>query len=274
MAINVNTNVSAMTAQRYLNAATDGMQKSMERLSSGYKINSARDDAAGLQISNRLNSQSRGLDVAVRNANDGISMIQTAEGATQEVGEIVKRMRELSVQSASDTLDNAERAYIQTEVDELVAELDRIAGTTNFNGVSLMDGSVPSVDVQVGVGNTAADSITLTLGDLRAATLGVNALDVSTSGAASTAIGTLDTALDAINTQRATFGAVQNRLSSTLANINTYSENISASKSRIMDADFAKEAASLSKYQTMQQAGIAILGQANAMNQGALRLVG
>ena len=274
MALTVNTNLTSMSSVNSLNRTQSALSNTFGRISSGLRINRAADDAAGFAVAENLDATSRSLDVAARNANDGISMIQTAEGATQEVGEIVKRMRELSVQSASDTLDNAERAYIQTEVDELVAELDRIATTTNFNGVSLMDGSVPSVDVQVGVGNTAADSITLTLGDLRAATLGVNGLDVSTSGAASTAIGTLDTALDTINSQRATFGAVQNRLSSTLANINTYSENISASKSRIMDADFAKEAASLSKYQTMQQAGIAILGQANAMNQGALRLVG
>lgn len=274
MALTVNTNLTSMSSVNSLNRTQSALSNTFGRISSGLRINRAADDAAGFAVAENLDATSRSLDVAARNANDGISMIQTAEGATQEVGEIVKRMRELSVQSASDTLDNAERAYIQTEVDELVAELDRIATTTNFNGVSLMDGSVPSVDVQVGVGNTAADSITLTLGDLQAATLGVNGLDVSTSGAASTAIGTLDTALDTINSQRATFGAVQNRLSSTLANISTYSENISASKSRIMDADFAKEAAALSKYQTMQQAGIAILGQANAMNQGALRLVG
>lgn len=276
MALTVNTNVSAMSSITNLNRTNRALQGTLSRISSGSRIEKAGDDAAGLAVAENLSSAARSLRVASRNANDGIAMIQTAEGATSEVGNVLKRMRELAVQSASDTLDDGERAYIQDEFLELAGEVDRIANVTEFNGVALGDGTSASLDVQVGVNNTANDRITVTLGDLGAATLGVDTatLDLSTAAGARTALTAFDTALDTVNGYRSDYGASQNRLGSAVRNLEVYTQNLASAESGIRDADFAFEAAQMAKEQIMQQAGVAILGQANAINQGALRLIG
>ena len=276
MGLTVNTNLAAMNAVKSLNASNKSLQGSLGRIASGSRINKAGDDAAGLAVAENLDAAGRSLKVAQRNANDGISVIQTAEGATGEVGNILKRMRELAVQSASDTLANGERAYIQDEFTQLTAEVGRISSVTEFNGVALGDGSVATINVQVGINDTANDRIAITLGDLRAATLGVDgtSIDMSTSAGGQAALTTLDTAIDTVNGYRSDYGSVQNRLDSSIRNLETYQENLAAAKSSIKDTDFAAEAAEMAKFQIMQQAGQSILGQANQLNQGAIRLIG
>lgn len=274
MALTVNTNLASMGALNNLNRTQHRLGGTFERISSGLRVNRAADDAAGLAVAENLDSSIRSLAAAKRNSNDGLSVIQVAEGATQEVANMLKRMRELAVQSSSDTLDTAERAYIQDEVNALLLEVDRIATVTNFNGVPLSDGTTATLDVQVGIDDTVNDRITVSLGDLGATTLAINALDVDDSTNARASITVLDAAMDTVNQYRSTFGAIQNRLESAIRNTETYEENLSGAKSRILDADFAKEAADLSKMQIMQQAGVAILGQANQINSGAVRLLG
>ena len=212
----------------------------------------------------------------MRNTNDGISIISTAEGAANEVGSILKRMRELAVQSSSETLDDDERAYIQDEFTELTSEVDRISAVTEFNGLQLSDGSDTQLQVQVGVDNSADDRITITLGDLTASTLGVDtgSVDLSSSGAAQTAIDTIDTAIDSVSSYRSKFGAVENRLNSALNNLENYTENLQSAESQIRDADFAYETAEMSKNQIMQQASTSVLAQAKTVSQGALNLIG
>ncbi len=276
MGLTVNTNLAAMNAVKSLNQSNRSLQGSLGRIASGSRINKAGDDAAGLAVAENLDAAGRSLNVAQRNANDGISVIQTAEGATGEVGHILKRMRELAVQSASDTLANGERAYIQDEFTQLTAEVDRISAVTEFNGVALGDGSTATIDVQVGINDTANDRIAITLGDLRSATLSVDAasIDMSTSAGGQAALTTLDTAIDTVNGYRSDYGSVQNRLDSSIRNLETYQESLAAAKSSIKDTDFAAEAAEMAKFQIMQQAGQSILGQANQLNQGAIRLIG
>jgi len=276
MALTVNTNVSSMTALGHLNGTNRNLESTFSRISSGLRINKAGDDAAGLAVAENLAAEQQSLRQAARNTNDGISVIQTAEGATNEVGDILKRMRELAVQSSSETLANSERAYIQDEYTQLAEEIDRISEVTNFNGVSLSNGSKGTVDVQVGIFNTTNDRISISLGDLRATSLGVDAgnMSMSSAGSAQAALTALDTSIDSINKIRSQFGSAQNRLESSLNNLHAYTENLAGAESRIRDADFAFETAQMSKFQTMQQAGIAILGQANGLTQGALRLIG
>lgn len=276
MALTVNTNVSSMTALGHLNRTNSNLESTFSRISSGLRINKAGDDAAGLAVAENLAAEQQSLRQAARNTNDGISVIQTAEGATNEVGDILKRMRELAVQSSSETLANSERAYIQDEYTQLADEINRISSVTNFNGVSLSDGSQTSIDVQVGIFNTANDRISISLGDLRATSLGVDTANMSMSSSASAqaALTALDTSIDSINKIRSQFGSAQNRLESSLNNLHAYTENLAGAESRIRDADFAFETAQMSKFQTMQQAGVAILGQANGLTQGALRLIG
>jgi flagellin len=211
----------------------------------------------------------------MRNTNDGISVIQTAEGAADEVVNIVKRMRELAVQSSSETLNDDERAYIQEEYEALTSEVDRIAQSTEFNGLSLSNGGTTQLDVQVGVKNTAHDRIAIDLGDMRGTVLGVDVLsiDMSTATTAQSAIDTLDTALDTVNGYRSDFGATQNRLDNAMSNLETYSQTLASAESQIRDADFAFETAEMAKQQIMQQAGISILSQANTVNQGVLSLL-
>lgn len=272
MPLTVNTNMTSLYSQGYLENTTRKLQSTFNRISSGLRITRAGDDAAGLAVAENLDATSRSLRQAARNTNDGISVIQTAEGATNEVANIIKRMRELAVQSASDTLGNSERAYIDDEYQQLTSEIDRIANITNFNGVQLTDGSA-NVDVQVGAQNSGNDLITIIVGDLRSTTLGLPA-DLLTSANARTALDDLDTAMGTVNSYRSNFGAVQNRLESTLRNLTTYTENLTAAESRIRDADFAYESSEMTKYQTMQQAGTAILGQANQLTQASLQLIG
>lgn len=377
MAINVNTNVSAMTAQRYLNGATDGMQKSMERLSSGYKINSARDDAAGLQISNRLNSQSRGLDMAVKNANDGISIAQTAEGAMNETTNILQRMRDLALQSSNGSNSRGERVAIQEEVTALNDELNRIAETTSFGGNKLLNGTFGDKSFQIGA--SSGEAVQLTIGNMRSDTvdmggkayvataakdadwtvsagttdltlgytdvhgeaknLTINAkegddieqlatyingqsedvkasvgedgklqlfaasnkvatdvtiggglggeigfgaaeqktvadVDVTTVAGSQMAVSVIDGALKTVDSQRAELGAFQNRFGHAISNLDNINENVNASRSRIVDTDYAKETTAMTKSQILQQASTSILAQAKQSPSAALSLLG
>lgn len=275
MSMVVQSNPTAMNALGNLNKTTRGLQSTFQNISSGLRINNAADDAAGLGVAENLEAEQMSLRQAQRNTHDGISVIQTAEGATNEVGDILKRMRELAVQSSSETLHNNERQYIQDEFTQLTGEVDRIADVTEFNGISLTNATSAGLDVQVGIHNSGDDRINVSLGDLRATTLQVDSANLALDNTASAqaALTTLDSALDQVNGYRSDYGAVQNRLESALNNLETYTENTAASESRIRDADFAHETAEMSKFQIMQQAGVAILGQANGINQGALRLI-
>jgi len=377
MAINVNTNVSAMTAQRYLNGATDGMQKSMERLSSGYKINSARDDAAGLQISNRLNSQSRGLDMAVKNANDGISIAQTAEGAMNETTNILQRMRDLALQSSNGSNSRSERIAIQEEVTALNDELNRIAETTSFGGNKLLNGTFGSQSFQIGA--SSGEAVQLSMGNMRSDTmdmggkayiaqdgksadwtvsagttdltlgytdvhgeakeLTINAkagddmeqlatyingqsedvkasvgeegklqlfaasnkvatdvtiggglgaeigfgaaqdrtvadVDVTSVAGSQLAVSVIDGALKTVDSQRAELGAFQNRFGHAISNLDNINENVNASRSRIVDTDYARETTAMTKSQILQQASTSVLAQAKQSPSAALSLLG
>jgi flagellin len=276
MALVVNTNTASLNAINNLNQTTRDLQGTYGRISSGMRIARAADDAAGLGVAESLESQSVSGRQAMRNTNDGISVIQTAEGATDEVSNILVRMRELAVQSSSETLNDDERAYIQTEFEQLSDEIDRIAASTTFNGTALADGTNTSLDVQVGINNSADDRITITLGDLTASTLGVDtgSVDLSTAAGAQAAIDVFDTALDSVSEIRSDYGAVQNRLDSALANMETYVENLEGAESQIRDADFAYETAELARNQILQQAGVSVLAQAKNMNQGVLNLLG
>ena len=275
MALVINHNLSSLTAQRNLSNTGRSLGKAFERVSSGLRVNSAADDAAGLGVAENLEAASRSARVAMRNTNDGISVVQTAEGATSEVGNILKRMRELAVQSSSETLDSTERGYIQDEFTALTAEVDRIAQVTEFNGLKLTNASNTSLAIQVGVNNSTNDRISISMGDLTASTLGVGTSQMSLNSVASaqSAISDLDTALDSVNGYRSTYGAAQNRLTNSLVNLEVYSENLVSAESRIRDADFAHETAEMAKLQIMQQAGLSVLSQTGAAQQGVLSLI-
>ncbi|MGC9401325.1 flagellin [Vibrio genomosp. F10] len=376
MAINVNTNVSAMTAQRYLNGAADGTQKSMERLSSGYKINSARDDAAGLQIANRLTSQSRGLDMAVKNANDGISIAQTAEGAMNETTNILQRMRDLSLQSSNGSNSRSERVAIQEEVSALNNELNRIAETTSFGGNKLLNGSFGTQSFQIGA--SSGEAVMLNMGNMRSDTMAMGGrsyvatngqspdwkvdaatdltlnyndqngvakslsieakqgddleqlatyingqsedvkasvgeegklqlfassqkvsgdvtiggglggeigfgagqdmtvadVDVTTVAGSQQGVSIIDSALTAVDSQRASLGAFQNRFGHAISNLDNINENVNQSRSRIQDTDYAKETTQMTKSQILQQASTSVLAQAKQSPSAALSLLG
>ncbi len=271
MGLRVNTNIASMTAQRNLNAVSTRLSGNFARLSSGLRIASASDDAAGLGISERMRSQIRSFAVAGRNAQDGVSLTQTAEGALQEVGNNLTRMRELAVQAANGTLNATDRATLDNEFQELSAEIDRIATQTTFNGVALLDGSSASLDIQVGV--NAAETITVALADSTAATLAVDTLDVTSIANAGTAIAALDAAIDTVSTSRGTLGASQNRMTSAIASIANAKENLAAAESRIRDVDVAAETADLTRNSILQQAAVSVLSQANVQPQLALRLL-
>jgi len=275
MALTVRTNLSAMNAANSLKKTQGSLSNTLGRISSGMRINSAADDAAGLGVATQLTTQADSMEQAMRNANDGISIIQTAEGATNEVTNILNRMRELAVQSASETLSNDERVYINEEFDQLNQEISRISEVTEFNGVALANNTTTAIGVQVGIDAATTSQIDISLGDLRASALGtgVDALDLSTSTGALTAITAIDTAIDDVSSQRSTLGSVQNRLESSLANSTDYLESLRAAESQIMDADFAKESTEMSKFQIMQQAGVASLAQAKNINQAVLSLL-
>lgn len=273
MAITVKTNVAANGALNDLNRTTRALSRNFERISSGLRISRAADDAAGLGVAESLRADAASAKVAARNINDGISIIAVAEGATGEVASILVRLRELAIQSMSETLATTERTYIDDEADELVAEVARIAAVTEFNGVTLTDGSTTQMDVQVGIQNTANDVITITLGDLTTTTLGVNVLDLSSAANASTGLTLLDAALQTVAQNRSNFGAVENRLDNALNNIETFTESTIAAESRIRDADFGAETAHLAQNQILQQAGVSVLAQAKNLNQVALTLI-
>ena len=273
MALVVKTNSAANNAISNLNRTSRALSRNFEKISTGLRIARAADDAAGLGVADKLRALSHSADQAARNINDGISFIGVADGAANEVGSILTRLRELAVQSSSETLANSERSYIQDETDQLVSEVARIAAVTEFDGHALTDGSSTQVDVQVGVRNTGNDRITLQLGDLTTTALGLVSLDLSTATAAQSAIDTIDTAIDSVNSVRSNYGAVENRLGNALNNIETFSEANKTGESRIRDADFGIETANLSQNQILQQAGVSILAQAKNINQSALSLL-
>lgn len=273
MALTVNYNSASGDAMNNVSRTQRNLAKSFARISSGLRITSAADDAAGLAVSEKMDADTRSLRQAHRNTNDGISVIQTVEGATEEVSDMLKRMRELAVQSRSETLDATSRGYADEEYKALYAEIDRISDVTEFNGVALGNAD-KTINVQVGIGSSSTnDVIGISLEDFGSAQLALQT-DINSTTNAGTALDKLDTAIDSVNSLRSGFGAVQNRMESALNNLETYTENLSSSASRIRDADFAFETAELSKHQIMQQAGISILGQANGLNSGALRLIG
>ncbi|NWO02277.1 MAG: flagellin FliC [Idiomarinaceae bacterium] len=272
MGLYVNTNVSSLNAQRQLMNSGNGLDTAFERLSSGFRINSAADDAAGLQISSRMTSQVQGLDQAVRNANDGISVAQTAEGALQETTDSLQRIRQLAIQSQNGVNSDEDRIALQKEVDALTAEISRVASTTEFAGKKLLDGNFGE---QFLVGANAGQNIGVSITQgFDAAGLGIDALAVSSAGGASSAISVIDGALSTVNAQRADLGAVQNRFQSTISNLSNISENVTSARSRIRDTDFAAETANLTKFQIQQQASTTILAQANQRPQAALSLLG
>ncbi|MBG9989610.1 flagellin N-terminal helical domain-containing protein [Pseudoalteromonas sp. NZS37] len=271
MALTVNSNIASINSQRNLANSTNDLSTSFERLSSGLRVNSAKDDAAGLQIGSRLTTQVNGLNQAARNANDGISISQTAEGALDETTSMLQRMRVLSIQSANGSNSDDDRAALQKEFLQLKEEIDRIAETTTFGGVNVLNGTY-SAEFQVGAdaNQTISVSIATSMG---ATGLGVNADTISTAAGAQIAIDSIDDALKIVNDVRADLGAKQNRFSSTIRNLSNVAENVSASRSRIMDADFAAESASLARNQVLQQASSTILAQANQQPQIALSLL-
>ena len=266
----IGTNVAALRATNASNSASAALQTSIERLSTGKRINSAKDDAAGLAIAASLTSQIRGPNQAIRNAHDGIALSQTADGALGEVTNILQRVRELAVQSASGTYSNADRTNLQAEVTELTGQLTDIQSKTNFNGVSLLGSAASTVKIQTG--SAATDTVTLNVGGLDLS--GVTGSDISTAGGATTALGALDTALAAVNTTRASLGAGQSRLSSVVNNLTTNVANLTDARSRIEDVDFSTETTSLAKAQILSQASTALLAQANQSQQGVLKLLG
>lgn len=275
MAIVVNSNIASLNAQRNLSSSQNNLNVSMRRLSSGLRINSAKDDAAGLAISDRMTSQIRGLNQAVRNANDGISMAQTAEGALQETTNLLQRMREIAVQAANDTNTTNDRTSLNAEFTQLVAEIDRISSNTQFNSQNLLDGTYEGSgnEAVFHVGANADQTISINIASMASADLGVDSSDVTSQANANTAITTIDTAIQSVDTERGNLGAVQSRLESTIANLSNVSENIAASRSRILDADIAMETSAMTKANILQQAGVSVLAQANQQPQLALSLL-
>jgi flagellin len=273
MALTVRTNIASMMASGQLNRTSKNLTATLGRVSSGFRINSAADDAAGLGVATNLETTTISQRQGIRNANDGISIIQTAESATNEVTDILQRMRELAIQSSSETLDNDERAYIEDEFDQLQEEMARIASVTEFNGISLTDSTTTQLDVQVGVYDATSSRITIELGDLQTSSLGIDALSLGTVTQAQAAIDAIDAALGTVNSVRSQLGAVQNRIESAISNATIYVEALSGAESQIRDADFATETADLTKFQIMQQAGVAALAQAKNINQSVISLL-
>jgi flagellin len=274
MGLRVNTNVTSINAQRNLAQVSDRLAGNFRRLSTGLRIATAADDAAGLAISERLRSQVASLDQAKRNANDGISLVQTGEGALNEVSSILTRLRELAIQSSNGTVSATDKNTLNQEFTSLVSEINRIGSSTEFNGIKLLDGSSSSITFQVGAGtNSAVDTLSVALSPALSTTLSLNSLDIGSAGNTSTAIANIDTAINTISGLRGTLGAVQNRLGSTINNLGVAVENLSAAESRIRDVDVAYETSQLTRNQILQQASIAVLSQANALPQSALRLL-
>ena len=280
MASTINTNLPSLNAQRNLSASAGSLTTSMQRLSSGLRVNSAKDDAAGLAIAERMHAQVRGMNVAIRNANDGISLAQTAEGALGKIGENLQRMRELAVQSANDTNGSTDRTSLDNEFKELAAENLRVIQNTKFNGQELLTGSggnSGSFAFQIGANTQADNQVTIPTTDMiTAMTSSTQGSTASLGSTALTALGAmtaLDDAIEKVNSQRSKFGAAQNRFDAIIANLQVSSENQAAARGRIMDADFAVESANLARAQILQQAGTAMLAQANQMPQSVLKLL-
>lgn len=274
MSLFVNTNVSSLNAQRQLFDSGNALSTSFERLSSGFRINRAADDAAGLQITDRFQSQIEGLNQSVRNANDAISLVQTAEGALSETTSSLQRIRTLAIQSQNGINSSADRTALQQEVTALVAELSRIGTDTSFAGNTILSGSF-SATFQVGANAGQTIGVNLSRsGGFGASGLSVGTVDISTAAGASAALTAIDTAISTIGAQRASLGALQNRFQSTIRNLSTVSENLSGAQSRIKDTDFATETANLTRNQIIQQASTSVLAQANQRPQSALSLLG
>lgn len=278
MGLRINTNVPALVAQRNLRTTRGQLDRALERLSSGSRINHAGDDAAGLAISEGLRAQIRGLGQAERNAQDGISLVQVAESAMAEVSNILVRMRELGVQAASDTVGPEERKFLDQEFQQLLEEIDRISNSTEFNRVPLLNGSAASFEIQVGTrNNPQIDRIKLfdpTKTDINVVALGINLASVADKPSAQTTLSAIDGALGSVTAVRAEFGAMQNRLQSVINNIMISKENLSAANSRVRDSDMAEEMSELTKNQILMQSGVAVLGQANSSIKTALNLLG
>lgn len=275
MGLRINTNVAALNAQRMLSVSTDNQQKSLERLSSGSRINKAGDDAAGLAISENLKAQIRGLRQAKRNASDGISLVQVTEGGLNEISNILVRLRELSVQAASDTIGDTERSFTDREFQSLKQEIQRISENTNYNGTQVLAGREQPIDIQVGLYNTSNDRLSYDtkFADSRLEALGIAEDSVSSKLGAQLSLARIDTGLKQVNEVRSTLGAMQNRLASTVNNLSIYDENLSAANSRIRDVDIATESSELVKQNILQQAGVSVLSQANSSQQQALKLL-
>ena len=267
----VQHNLSAMNTNRQLGGVTNAQSKSTEKLSSGYRINRAADDAAGLTISEKMRSQIRGLNRASDNAQDGISLIQVAEGALNEAHSILQRMNELATQAANDTNTTTDRTAIQAEIDQLTSEIDRIQSTTQFNTMNLLDGSFSSKNLQVG--SLSGQKIGISIGNMNASSIGIGSLDVSSFTTAGAAMKAVQSAINLVSTQRSTLGALQNRLEHTINNLDTTSENTQAAESRIRDVDMATEMVEYSKNNILTQAGQSMLAQANQQTQGVLSLL-
>ena len=268
----VQHNLAAMNTNRQMGIVSSSLSKSTEKLSSGYKINRAGDDAAGLSISEKMRSQIRGLNKAATNAQDGISLIQVAEGALNETHSILQRMNELATQAANDTNTSTDRTAITQEMEQLTSEINRIQSTTQFNTQNLLDGTFSSRNLQVG--SLSGQAIKISIGKMNAHCLGVSGISVKSFAVAGKAMSAIQAAITAVSTQRSKLGAVQNRLEHTINNLNTTSENTSAAESRIRDTDMASEMVEYSKNNILQQAGQSMLAQANQANQGVLSLLG
>ncbi|MEZ5739174.1 MAG: flagellin [Burkholderiaceae bacterium] len=271
----INTNVTSLNAQRNLSTTNAQLSQAIQRLSSGMRVNSAKDDAAGLAIAERMQSQVRGMNVAIRNANDGISMAQVAEGALGKVSDMLQRMRELAVQSANATNSDSDRLNLDAEYQQLGEEVNRTLNGTRFNGADILAGGAGTQTFQIGSGTTVNDRFDITSGDLagQAEVSDVTDGDITDADTATTAMDNIDTLLDLINSERATWGAAQNRFEAIIANLQVASENQAAARSRIMDADFAAETAALTRAQVLQQAGNAMLSQANQLPAAVLQLL-
>ncbi|WP_027633903.1 flagellin [Clostridium hydrogeniformans] len=269
----INHNMNAMNAHRNMGINTVNSGKAMEKLSSGLRINRAGDDAAGLSISEKMRGQIRGLNQASRNAQDGISLIQTAEGALGETQNILQRMRELSVQAANDTNVSVDRSAIASEIKSLNTEIDRIASTTQFNEKNLLNGSLNGAKLQIGANKDANLSLSISIGNMGTGSLKVDKIAVDTHDNAQSAISSVNAAIKAVSSQRSSLGALQNRLEHTISNLDNASENLQAAESRVRDVDMAKEMMNFSKNNILSQAAQAMLAQANQQPQGVLQLL-
>jgi flagellin len=275
----INTNLISLNAQRNLSSTNSALATAIQRLSSGLRVNSAKDDAAGLAIAERMSSQVRGMNVAIRNANDGISLAQTADGALSQITEMAQRMRELAVQSMNATNSTSDRTKLDTEYQQLASEMSRTLNNTAFNGTSILaNTSASTLTFQIGAGTTSNDQISIATANLSSNSTMQAVLSSSNGGilsvsSASAAVTNIDTLLETVNTERAVYGAAQNRLSATIATLQVAVESQSAARSRIMDADFAAETANLTRAQVLQQAGTAMLAQANQVPNGVLKLL-